>query len=72
MPEAVSICKSCRSDNVVECDAEVKLHPLPMNGVGIPLACATSKLVVCLDCEAAQFKLSATELAALRHCNAIC
>jgi hypothetical protein len=67
MSEAIRICRSCASDNLMEFDAMLKLHFPPLHGLDrLPLSTRV-KLVVCLDCNFAQFDLSAVELRLLRE-----
>jgi len=54
-------CASCHSENVREYPAEINIHFPGMNGLTIPTVWVFPKLLVCLDCGAAQFSIPDTE-----------
>ena len=48
-------CHSCRSGHVLEYPAEVNIYFPGMKGLSIPTVWVFPKLLVCLDCGAAEF-----------------
>ena len=54
-------CPSCHSENVREYPAEINIHFPGMKGLTIPTVWVFPKLLVCLDCGAAQFSLPDAE-----------
>ena len=54
-------CQLCHSEEVREYTAEVNIHFPGMKGASIPTVWLFPKLLVCLDCGAAQFTIPDAE-----------
>ena len=54
-------CPSCRSANQREFTAEMNIHFPGMKGLSVPTVWVFPKLLVCLDCGAAQFEIPDAE-----------
>jgi hypothetical protein len=52
-------CQSCNLGEVREYTAEINIHFPGMKGLSVPTVWASPKLLVCLDCGAAQFSIPA-------------
>jgi len=54
-------CQSCHSGQVREYPAEINIHFPGMKGLSMPTVWVFPKLLVCLDCGAAQFAIPDAE-----------
>ena len=59
-------CKSCKSENQSNFNAEIAIHFPGRKGLEKPLVWVFPKLVVCLDCGFTEFAIPETELRVLR------
>lgn len=62
-----SICKSCKSPNLTELEAEMNIHFAALRSLDQPSIFAFPKLVVCLDCGLTESIMSDEELRQLRE-----
>jgi hypothetical protein len=58
-------CKSCKSENQSNFNAEIGIHFPGLKGLNKPTVWVFPKLVVCLDCGVAEFALPERELRVL-------
>lgn len=54
-------CQSCHSGEVREYTAEINIHFPGVNGLSVPTVWVFPKVLVCLDCGAAQFTIPDAE-----------
>lgn len=59
-------CRICESANVRSLDAETNLHFPGWRGLDQPSVFAFPKVIVCLDCGHAEFKIAERELHLIR------
>jgi hypothetical protein len=55
-------CKSCKSENQRNLNAEIGIHLPGRKGLDKPLVLVFPKLVICLDCGFTEFAIPETEL----------
>jgi hypothetical protein len=60
-------CRSCRSENQTELDAEVNIHFAGQTGLDQPHVLACPRLTICLSCGFTQCTLTKDELGTLRE-----
>ena len=63
-----TICRSCKSPNLTELNAEMNIHLLGLKSLNQPSILAFPRLVVCLDCGLTESNLPNEELRQLREC----